>query len=290
MIVHTTEVVAAEEPNHEQGEAREDECHTPDETSHRSEELAIAPRPRHGLVFGVLCVVLGTLACEGATPSGVSRATSAPESGAGPTGGASNAGAGAVAGGAGSVGAGGGSGSDLTGYCAVWASRLRECGLVGPGRYTGCTNYSDAAEICEQACVASAACADIEDYYCGPGDVLGACLGSCVGEMPVSCADGTSFSYLYRCDGYEDCVGGEDETGCQGASVKCRNVDQRVDESLLCNGMPDCSDASDEPPECSATFTCGDAETLPAVFACDGFADCLDGTDEPVDCAVAMCP
>jgi hypothetical protein len=167
---------------------------------------------------------------------------------------------------------------------------LRECGLLADGAYAGCSNYSDAAEVCEQMCVTAAACADIEDYFCGPGDLLLDCFGRCIGEIPVSCDDGESFPYLYRCDGLEDCLGGEDEIGCSaGESIKCRNVDQRIAASLVCNGTPDCSDSSDELPGCSATFTCGDGETLAAVFACDGFVDCLDGSDEPSGCAAAAC-
>jgi hypothetical protein len=172
----------------------------------------------------------------------------------------------------------------------VWAARLRECGSLGAGRYAGCSNYGDAAETCETACIRSASCAAIDEFYCGAGDEIFECQGLCIGEMPVVCGDGMRFTYDYRCDGVADCASGEDEAGCaQTGTVKCRNADQRIASTAVCDGVPNCSDSSDEPAGCSAIFTCTDGTSLPLLYACDGFVDCGDESDEPTDCARATC-
>jgi hypothetical protein len=233
-----------------------------------------------------VCLLFG--ACAEAEPSKTETTTV--------TGGVGNPAGSPATGGAGTGPAGSGgatagtAGSGTGTYCDAWVARLRECGSLGPGRYAGCANYGDAAETCELGCITSASCAAVVDYFCAAGDEIFDCQGACIGEMPVLCSDGMRFPYVYRCDGLEDCAGGEDEAGCtETGTVKCRNVAERIAGVLVCNGVVNCSDGSDEPQGCSDEFTCADGVPLPVLYACDGIVDCLDGSDEPSDCAQATC-
>ncbi len=225
-------------------------------------------------------------------PEGEKTATTTASGGVGNSAGS----AGQATGGSGGSGIGAAAGSGGTGavgagtYCDAWVARLRECGKLGAGRYAGCADYGDTAEACEVACIQAASCTAIDDFFCGAGDEIFECQGLCIGETAVVCSDGSRFTYDYRCDGIEDCTGGEDEAGCtQTGTVKCRNVDQRIPSTAVCDGAPDCSDSSDEPAGCSATFTCTDGTTLPLLYVCDGFVDCPDESDEASDCATATC-
>ena len=210
----------------------------------------------------------GPLAATGGTGTGAGATTS-------------------LGGGAGSAGGPPTCMEETTGYCAAWTARLRECGALDSGCYGGCVTYTDAAEACETTCVMNASCEAIIGLECEADDELLDCLGACIGEMPIACQDGTTWPYFYRCDGIEDCLDGEDESGCPAEPmIKCRNVDERILVDLECDGTPDCSDGSDEPPACSSTFTCDSTLELPTLLVCDGLPDCRDGADEPPNCGV----
>lgn len=65
---------------------------------------------------------------------------------------------------------------------------------------------------------------------------------------------------------------------------QCAHGKKCIDKSLLCDGVAQCQDQSDEQ-DCSKTegcvHQCSDkSRCLPASFICDGERDCQDGSDE----------
>ena len=180
-------------------------------------------------------------------------------------------------------------------YCKTYESRLRECGLISGGRFGGCVDYGDKAEVCETRCLRDASCANLGFFFCGPAgdnDIL-KCFRSCSGETPFKCAGGgAELGPFVRCNGIADCPGGDDEASCDTfePQYKCRNVAQSVSQALYCDGKSDCSDGSDEPPGCAPASACSDGSMYSIWSYCNGRADCPDGTDEPAGCATNTCP
>ncbi len=183
----------------------------------------------------------------------------------------------------------GGTTYDPSSYCGILQSRLRECGVLGAGRYH-CENFGDDAEQCESSCVRDAECAGLEEFYCSFMGPVSRCFQECIGLATFTCDDGTVLSVNARCDGFGECLNLEDEADCTAVSgYRCRNVDQRVDFSLYCDGVPDCSDGSDETPGCAVELTCDDGVSVTGYQICDGIRYCTDGSDEASGCAVSTC-
>ncbi|KAK6617378.1 hypothetical protein RUM43_014387 [Polyplax serrata] len=143
----------------------------------------------------------------------------------------------------------------------------------------------------------------------------------CSGDQ-FRCDDDTCLRSDQRCNGVHECRNGEDERGCppprtyemDGADdglvscppsvrschikvfsssaatcgphhFQCSNG-MCIDQSRKCDGVPDCSDRSDEAScgvrlcptnywTCKHPFDC-----VPITSRCNGFLDCLDGSDE----------
>jgi len=73
----------------------------------------------------------------------------------------------------------------------------------------------------------------------------------CFGSQ-FQCNDKRCIDNEWKCDGFNDCVDGEDEAGCQQIKP-CRDTDFTCEEdhsciplTWKCDGEPDCSDHSDE--------------------------------------------
>jgi Low-density lipoprotein receptor domain class A len=171
-------------------------------------------------------------------------------------------------------------------------TRLRECGIVGEGRFEGCVNYNDAAEVCEIRCIEEGSCTDLEVLFCSATqNPIWGCFRECRGIPDFVCSDGTVAPPYGRCDATLQCSDGADEANCPiVGGYKCRNIDQFVPYDMLCDGERDCSDGSDELSDCLPTVTCADGTELLPWFYCNGIVDCSDGVDEPGDCAVSSCP
>jgi hypothetical protein len=177
---------------------------------------------------------------------------------------------------------------DPSSYCGTLQARLRECGVLGAGRFH-CENFQDEAEVCETTCLAEAACSSVEGFYCAYSGAVPRCFEGCIGLSPFTCDDGVVLSAYTRCNTISECTNGEDELDCPATStLKCRNVDERVQLSLFCDGQADCSDGSDETPGCAREHTC-DGSAIQEIQICDGTQHCADGSDEAPDCAVTTC-
>ncbi|XP_035663952.1 low-density lipoprotein receptor-related protein 2-like isoform X2 [Branchiostoma floridae] len=104
----------------------------------------------------------------------------------------------------------------------------------------------------------------------------------------VECSDGTCFPESYRCDGYEDCAGREDEQFCPPFPPACvyyctnrLNLTQCIPDRWICDLYVDCTDGSDESTcNCTDDFKCDNGACVFRNFVCNGRDDCLDGSDE----------
>ncbi|XP_054737892.1 modular serine protease-like isoform X1 [Anastrepha obliqua] len=73
---------------------------------------------------------------------------------------------------------------------------------------------------------------------------------------------------------------------CTYEEFECTS-DECIDDSLICDGMPDCSDGSDETVSVCASmicsdysFRCGYGACISVQQVCDKIWDCVDGSDE----------
>jgi hypothetical protein len=118
---------------------------------------------------------------------------------------------------------------------------------------------------------------------CAAPPTLGAaCLGFC--QAPYVCsADLVCIEPPPQVCGY---YGGLPLEECADTEFTCGNG-ACIGNAQICDGMPQCADASDEDPGiCGAPgcapdeFTCADSTCISVDQTCDGIPDCLGGTDE----------
>ncbi|XP_072168051.1 uncharacterized protein [Diadema setosum] len=93
------------------------------------------------------------------------------------------------------------------------------------------------------------------------------------------CYDETAF-----CDGVSDCSDASDENcACPSLwEVRCGPSNWCLHRSEFCDGYNDCGDDEND-----CTFQCRNGRVVSERFVCDGFNDCGDHTDEQQDCECA---
>lgn len=166
--------------------------------------------------------------------------------------------------------------------------KLTQCGLVTQQGSLPEPELTDPISRCQYRCLLAGPCSDIEGYYCYGGDIAYtsetlACFNACTPSYFV-CPDQTQG--YFQCNGFLECLGGEDEAACDPPSFQCPSGG-RVPGYARCNGVFDCQAGEDE--QGCPGHVCDTDQVLPPDFVCDGVADCVDGTDEPASCAVVTC-
>ncbi|XP_044750079.1 sortilin-related receptor-like [Coccinella septempunctata] len=117
------------------------------------------------------------------------------------------------------------------------------------------------------------------------------------GQNQFQCSDGNCILSSWLCDGYPDCLGGEDEANCSSTCdnkhFRCRKDGSCIQKEFVCDNKTDCPDGTDElncdlhlpkapeAPSCAVgLFPCDSSRCLPLSLMCDGRRDCIDGFDE----------
>eukprot|EP00058_Branchiostoma_floridae_P007251 XP_002592739.1 hypothetical protein BRAFLDRAFT_67179 [Branchiostoma floridae] len=98
---------------------------------------------------------------------------------------------------------------------------------------------------------------------------------ACSGVEKTVCTDGDCDVHEVICDGIVDCDDGSDENNCDAKT--CPNG-STIREAQVCDGIDDCGDSADEQ-NCSAS-TCDNGALFHPVTRCDGKDDCGDNSDE----------
>jgi hypothetical protein len=187
---------------------------------------------------------------------------------------------------------------------------------------TGCSASALEVEVCARAELAHSAtrygtiaCAEVgKTSVSAEESVLPECealyaqcpellQNSFVEDGGFVCNDGRDIVDQFVCDGFADCAGSEDESGCSASDAEpgfgydtdpnnlftC-DASLQIPGEWVCDGYADCADQSDEagcqgdsPAGGDSGFVCEDGFDIPDSAYCDSFRDCANGEDE-ADC------
>ncbi|BFY97650.1 hypothetical protein BsWGS_00690 [Bradybaena similaris] len=116
-------------------------------------------------------------------------------------------------------------------------------------------------------------------------------MGIC-DNSSYKCSNGQCISSLWICDGYNDCMSGEDEVNCTDyvcpiSSWKCTNTPKCIHILSRCNGYPgDCNvNTTEDEDNCQNNtcneiyFRCNSGMCIPKYFLCDNYKDCDNDED-----------
>ncbi|MBN2343532.1 MAG: hypothetical protein JXX29_05035 [Deltaproteobacteria bacterium] len=152
------------------------------------------------------------------------------------------------------------------------------------GYYVNCNDFSKSIPL-YQMCDGTADCLDGSDemecdpIWCDPDQ--------------YSCSDGACLDSVLVNNGVSNCADGDDEDQSTERFV-CFNGSAAVPFANICDGIMDCTDASDEwVAFCLETpvtyYTCTDSSrSIPAGYLCDDYLDCYNGEDEQADVCESM--
>lgn len=173
---------------------------------------------------------------------------------------------------------------DETGDPALVAAALKHCGIYGSGNVTQVQGTPlEWYDACTLQCLTDADCDELSALVCNyeTVDGLAQCKLDCLLVDSFECPSGAVVIQASVCDGFDDCVGGEDEEHCPRPISSCR-----VDSYSICDGHDDCEDGSDES-GCNY-LKCDNGDIVPASEVCSGWEYCDDGRDER-GCAELTC-
>ena len=133
-----------------------------------------------------------------------------------------------------------------TDACQAVITKLQGCNLV---QSTGSGTANCGAQTpsaCESQCVAQSTCAELTSLFCElqPSTAFNSCLTNCENKL-TQCPDNSgSYTADEKCDGFNDCANGSDETACP--TFSCGNTGTKVLARNRCDGHSDCPNGEDE--------------------------------------------
>lgn len=164
-------------------------------------------------------------------------------------------------------------------------SHLTSCGLLSEGEVgPGALRSLYAPDACYQQCFREADCARLEAALCRSSlDLLLACDRRCAHP----CGDGTLVAVERVCDGAPQCADASDEAGCPGrGDIVCEDGTRVV--GVRCDDVWTCPDGSDERDCPTSPLSMCDGRFFSDYERCDGYRGCSDGADED-GCPAFIC-
>ncbi|KAF1770403.1 hypothetical protein GCK72_002221 [Caenorhabditis remanei] len=171
------------------------------------------------------------------------------------------------------------------------------------GREFRCSNGKSPCLDAIFQCDGVADCEDESDE--SPEFCKGNTSSTCSKMNQFMCADGKCLRSFQLCDGFPDCLTGEDEKECPASMcnstthISCKNGNKCISKQLACDGVDDCGDKTDELNcknirldaanlRCKAPMYKCDSEQFECISdkkLCDGKNDCPGGDDEGIWCS-----
>ena len=156
-------------------------------------------------------------------------------------------------------------------------SHLTSCGLLTEGEFgSGTLRPIYAPDACYQQCLLEADCERLEAALCRTSvDLLLACDRRCAHH----CEDGSLVAVERVCNGAPDCADASDEAGCPGrGDIVCDDGTRVV--GVRCDGIWTCPDGTDEMDCPTPPQSMCDGRFFSEYERCDGYRACSDGADE----------
>jgi hypothetical protein len=176
-------------------------------------------------------------------------------------------------------GDGNGNGNESS-YCGKAISKFQGCRLIPQNTAVECDEPEEDDDRCAAQCFITMSCTELTAALCNAKlEGLQRCVEACNQDSSSGnesdCGNGETYENAARCDGYDDCSNGADETNCP--VFNCKNG-STIAPDYQCDGFDDCGDNSDETG--CPVFNCKNGSTIAPDYQCDGSDDCGDNSDE----------